>query len=95
MSRIIEEIVNNPTLLAEYKKRPGYNLVNVQTVTGSNYLGYIKDTDEDGIWFEPLFNDFHPAYIFKNDIKKIIVPTNPEEQKDIVKRERSWFTEGK
>jgi hypothetical protein len=58
-------------------------------------LGYIKDCDDDGIWFEPLYDDFHPAYIFKTDIKKIIVPTNPEEEKEIMRRERSWFTEAK
>lgn len=95
MSRIIEEIVNNPTLQADYKKRPGYNLVKVQTITGSSYLGYIKDADEGGIWFEPLFDEFYPAYILKSDLKKIIIPTNPEEQKEIMKRERSWFSEGK
>lgn len=95
MSRIIEEIINNPVILADYKKLPGYNIVKVQTVTGSSYLGYIKDTDEDGIWFEPLFDELHPAYIFKSDIMKIIIPKNPEEQKEILKRERSWFTEGK
>ncbi|MDO8724786.1 MAG: hypothetical protein Q7J35_01800 [Candidatus Methanoperedens sp.] len=95
MSRIIEEIVNNPMLQADYKKRPGYNLVKVQTVTGSSYLGYIKDADEDGIWFEPLFDEFHPAYILKSDLKKIIIPTNPEEQKENMKRERSWFSEGR
>ncbi len=50
MSRIIEEMVNNPSLLEHYKKRPEYNLVKVQTLTGSNYLGYIKDCDDDGIW---------------------------------------------
>jgi len=95
MSRIIEEIVNNPMLQADYKKRPGFNLVKVQTITGSSYLGYIKDADEDGIWFEPLFDEFHPAYILKSDLKKIIIPTNPEEQKESMKRERSWFSEGK
>ncbi len=58
-------------------------------------LGYIKDCDDDGIWLEPLYDDFHPAYIFKTDIKKIIVPTNPEEGKEIMRRERSWFTEAK
>lgn len=95
MSRIIEELVNNPSLLEHYKKKPEYNLVKVQTLTGSNYLGYIKDCDNDGIWFEPLYDDFHPAYIFKTNIKKIIVPTNPEEEKEIMRRERSWFTETK
>lgn len=95
MSRIIEEMVNNPSLLEHYKKKPEYNLVKVQTLTGSNYLGYIKDCDDDGIWFEPLYDDYHPAYIFKTDIKKIIVPTNPEEEKEIMRRERSWFTEAK
>ena len=95
MSRIINEIVNNPALLLDYKRKAGYNLVKVQTLTGSNYLGFIKDCDNDGLWFEPLFDDFHPAYIFKTDIKKIIVPTNPEEEKEILKRERYWFTETK
>ena len=95
MSRIIEEIVTNPALLEHYKNKPGYNLVKVQTLTGSNYLGYIKDSDDDGIWFEPLFDDFYPAYILKTDIKKIIVPTNPEEEKEILRRERSWFTGNK
>lgn len=95
MSRIIEEIVTNPSLLEHYKNKPGYNLVKVQTLTGSNYLGYIKDSDDDGIWFEPLFDDFHPAYILKTDIKKIIVPTNPEEEKEVLRRERSWFTGNK
>jgi len=42
-----------------------------------------------------LFDEFHPAYILKSDLKKIIIPTNPDEQKEIMKRERSWFTEGK
>jgi hypothetical protein len=42
MSRIIEEMVNNPSLLEYYKKKPEYNLVKVQTLTGSNYLGYIN-----------------------------------------------------
>lgn len=92
MSRIIDEIVKNPNLLSDFKNKPENNLVKVQTVTGSTYLGYIKDSDEEGIWFEPLMGDFHPAYIFKNDIKKIIVPANPEEEIEALKRQKSWFT---
>ena len=91
MSKIIDEIVKNPKLLEYFKKKPENNLVKIQTLTGSTYLGYIKESDEDGVWFEPLFNDFHPAYIFKSDIKKIIVPTNPEEEKDSISRQKSWF----
>jgi hypothetical protein len=81
MSRIINAIVTNPKLLEDFKKKPRHNLVRVQTSSGSTYAGYIKDSDEDGIWFEPMFEDYYPAYIFKSDIKKIIVPTNPEEEK--------------
>ncbi len=92
MSRIINEIVKNPKVLKDFKNRPNHNLIKVQTITGSKYLGYIKDCDEEGIWFEPLFGDFYPAYIFKKDIKKIIVPTNPEEEKKALQKERSWFT---
>ncbi|VVB89380.1 Uncharacterised protein [uncultured archaeon] len=94
MSKIIDEIVRNPKLLADYKRKPETNLVKVQTLTGSTYLGYIKDSDEDGIWFEPLFEDYHPAYIFKTDIKKIIVPTNPEEEREALRRQKSWFAGG-
>lgn len=85
MSRIIDIIVKNPKLLEEFKEKPRHNLVRVQTLTGSTYAGYIKDSDEEGIWFEPLFDDYYPAYILKSDIKKIIVPTNPEEEKEKLK----------
>lgn len=85
MSRIIEVIVKNPKLLEEFKNKTGHNLVRVQTLTGSTYAGYIKDSDEEGIWFEPLFDDYYPAYILKSDIRKIIVPTNPEEEKEALK----------
>lgn len=74
MGRIIEQIVNNPKILEDYKNKPEINLVKVQTVTGSTYMGYIKDSDEEGVWFEPLMGDFYPTYIFKSDLKKIIVP---------------------
>ncbi len=84
-SKIIDAIVKNPNLLEDFKKKPGHNLVRIQTSTGSTYVGYIKEKDEDGIWFEPLFDDYYPAYIFKNDIKKIIVPINPEEEKASLK----------
>jgi len=92
MSRIIDEIVNDPGLMSNLKNKPGHNLVKLQTLTGTTYLGYIKDNDEEGVWFEPLLGDFHPAYIFKKDIKKIILPTNPEEEKEALKRQSSWFT---
>ncbi|NJD78661.1 MAG: hypothetical protein FIB08_16460 [Candidatus Methanoperedens sp.] len=92
MPRIINEIVKNPNLLIDFKNKPNHNLIKIQTITGSKYLGYIKDCDEEGIWFEPLFDEFYPAYIFNRDIKKIIVPTNPDEEKETVKKERSWFT---
>ncbi|MCZ7362824.1 MAG: hypothetical protein O8C58_05765 [Candidatus Methanoperedens sp.] len=95
MSRIINEIVTNHELLRDYKRKPEHNLVKIQTLSGSSYLGYIKDSDDDGVYFEPLFDDFHPAYIFKTDIKKIIIPTNPDEQIETLKRERSWFNETK
>lgn len=85
MSRIIDIIVTNPEILDEFKKKPKHNLVRIQTSTGSTYAGYIKDSDDEGIWFEPLFDDYHPAYIFKADIKKIIVPVNPEEEKASLK----------
>ena len=93
MSRILEEIINNPNLLSELKNKPAHNLIKIQTITGSTYLGYIKDNDEEGVWFEPLHDDFHPAYIFKTDIKKIIVPTNPGEEKEMMKKQTSWFKE--
>jgi hypothetical protein len=93
MSRILEEIINNPGLLSDLKNKPAHNLIKIQTITGSTYLGYIKDCDEEGIWFEPLQEDFHPAFIFKSDIKKIIVPTNPDEEKEILKKQKSWFKE--
>ncbi len=93
MSRILDEIINNPEVLSDFKKKPGHNLIKVQTITGSTYLGYIKDRDEEGVWFEPLFFDeFHPAYILMKDIKKIIVPSNPEEEKEGLMKQRSWFT---
>lgn len=85
MSKIIETIVTNPDRLEELKNKPKYTLVRLQTSSGSTYAGYIKDSDEDGIWFEPLFEDYYPAYVFKTDIKKIIVPTNPEEEKASLK----------
>jgi hypothetical protein len=85
MSKIIETIVTNPDLLEELKNKPGHTLVRLQTSSGSTYAGYIKDSDEDGIWFEPLFEDYYPAYVFKTDIKKIIVPTDPEEEKASLK----------
>lgn len=93
MSRILEEVINNPGLLLKLKSKPAHNLIKIQTITGSTYLGYIKDCDEEGIWFEPLQEEFHPAFIFKSDIKKIIVPTNPDEEKDILIKQRSWFKE--
>ena len=92
MSRIIDEIINNPHLLEDLGNKPNYNLIKIQTMTGSKYLGYIKDCDDEGIWFEPLFDDFYPAYIFKKDIKKIIIPTNPEDERKALEKERSWFT---
>lgn len=57
----------------------------------------------EGMWecmsvyarIEPLSENFHPAYIFKTDIRKIIIPKNPEEEKEISRKERSWFTETK
>lgn len=85
MSKIIDIIVRNPKLLEEFGKKPAHNLVRVQTSSGSTYAGYIKDVDEEGIWFEPLFDDYYPAYIFKSDIRKIIIPTNPEEEKASLK----------
>ncbi len=48
MSRI-EEMVNNTSLLEHYKKKPEYNLVKVQALTGSNYLGYKNDSKGVGI----------------------------------------------
>ncbi len=33
--------------------------------------------------------------INETDIKKIIIPTNPDEQIETLKRERSWFKETK
>lgn len=91
MSKIMDEIIRNPKLLENYNRKPRHNLIKVQTVTGSKYLGYIKDCDEDGIWFEPLFKDLYPAYIFKRDINKIIIPTNPDEEIEALKRQKSWF----
>ncbi|VVB87920.1 Uncharacterised protein [uncultured archaeon] len=85
MDRIIKSLISNPKLIDEYEKKQRQNLVRVQTTTGSTYAGYIKDSDDDGIWFEPLFDDYYPAYIFKTDIKKIIVPTNPEKEKKTLK----------
>lgn len=93
MSKILDEIITNLDLLADIKKRPKNNLIKVQTKTGSNYLGYIIDNDEEGVLFEPLFDDYYPAYIFKRDIKKIIIPTTPEEEKEILRKERSWFSD--
>jgi hypothetical protein len=91
MGRIIEQIVKNPRILKDYQNKPEINLVKVQTVTGSTYLGYIKDSDEEGVWFEPLMGDFYPTYIFKSDLKKIIVPTNPEEEIEAIRKQKSWF----
>ena len=93
MGRIIEQIVNNPAILEEYRNKPEINLVKVQTVTGSTYMGYIKDCDEEGVWFEPLMADFYPTYIFKSDMKKIILPTNPEDEIEAVRKQKSWFQE--
>lgn len=93
VSRILDEIINNVNLIEELEQKSKNNLIKVQTKTGSNYLGYITDSDEEGIMFEPLFDDYYPAYIFKKDIKKIIIPTNPEEEISRIKKERSWFTD--
>lgn len=79
-SRIIEKIINNPNILNEFREKPRINLVRVQTITGSIYMGYIKDSDEEGIWFEPLSDDYHSAYILKKDLRKIMVPFNPEKE---------------
>jgi len=91
MGRIIEQIVNNPKILEDYQNKPEINLVKVQTKTGSVYMGYIKDSDEEGVWFEPLMGDFYPTYIFKSDLKKIIVPTDPEEEIEAIRKQKSWF----
>jgi hypothetical protein len=79
-SKILEKIINDPDLLEEFRKKPRINLVRIQTITGSIYMGFIKDNDEEGIWFEPLSDDYHSAYILKKDLRKIMVPSNPEKE---------------
>ena len=79
-SKILDKIINNPNIIEEFRKKPRINLVRIQTITGSIYMGYIKDSDEEGIWFEPLSDDYHSAYILKKDLRKIMVPSNPENE---------------
>lgn len=77
-TKILDKIINDPDILEELRKKPRTNLVRIQTTSGTIYMGFIKDSDEEGIWFEPLSDDFHSAYIFKKDLRKIMVPSNPE-----------------
>ncbi len=79
-SKILEKIINDPNILEEFRKKPRINLVRVQTTMGSIYMGFIKDSDEEGIWFEPLSDEYHSAYILKKDLRKIMVPSNPEKE---------------
>jgi hypothetical protein len=79
-SKILEKLINDPDILEEFRKKARINLVRIQTITGSIYMGYIKDSDEEGIWFEPLSDDYHSAYILKKDLRKIMVPSNPEKE---------------